>query len=143
MKKDNVLVCVFLYIVSIYVLISSRTLPPASAKFPTMVAWVLIGLNSIYLYQVLAGKVKETKRKDEIVPKKMWLILGLSIAYIFTIEYAGYFLLTPVYILATMAALGVKDKKLAVLVTTVAVGLIYLGFKVLLNVPVPTGIFFK
>lgn len=143
MKRDNALVSIFLYIVSIYVLISARSLPPESAKFPTMVAYVLIGLNTIFLYQVLAGKLKQTKRKDDIVPKKMWMIMALSIAYVFTIDYFGYFLLTPIYLLSTMSALGVKNKKMGVIVTVVSVGLIYICFKVLLKVPVPQGILFK
>ena len=142
MKKENVLVSIFLFIVSIYVLISSRSLPIESAKFPSTVAWALLGLNTIFLYQILMDKIKHKKRKDGIVPKKMWIILGFSIVYIFTVEYFGYFLLTPIYILATMMALGVKKKKMAVIVTTVSVGMIFLGFKVLLNVPVPNGVLF-
>ena len=142
MKRNNVLIAIFLYIVAIYVLINSRSLPIESAKFPSRVAWILLGLNSIFLYQIITDKIKHKKRKDDIIPKKMWTIIGLSVVYIFTIEYFGYFLLTPIYILATMMALGVTNKKLAVIVTAVSMGFIFMGFKVLLHVPVPSGIFF-
>lgn len=143
MKRENLITCAVLYIISIYVLISSKTLPVESAKFPRLVAFSLIILTSIYLYQILSNKLNVAKAKEEVVKKKLWFTIGLSVLYVFTINYIGYFLLTPIYLIATMWVLGVKDKKLMAIVTAISVGLIYIGFKVLLGVPVPNGIFFS
>lgn len=66
--------------------------------------------------------------------------LGASIVYVFSVNIIGFLLSTPIYLVSLMLLLGVENKKHIAIATIVSVALIYIGFKVLLNVPVPQGI---
>lgn len=69
--------------------------------------------------------------------------LGTSVIYVFVINIIGFLLATPIYLVSTMLLLGVNNKKNIAIATMISVALIYVGFKVLLNVPVPQGIIFR
>lgn len=140
-KINNIVSALFMYAVSFFFIFQANGLPEDSAKFPITVGWVLVGLTTLLLVQVFMGKIKASKSKDETIPAKFYISAILSTAYVLLVNVVGYVLLTPVYLFALILGLGFKNVKVAVLVSLVVVALVYLGFKVALGVPIPTGIF--
>ena len=143
---------VFLYLLSAYFWIKSYALPIESGKFPRMVAILLTVLVTIHTIQILIKGFKEGKnaenkenhgKDDEFILNRLLFSLGTSVIYVFVINIIGFLLATPIYLVSTMLLLGVNNKKNIAIATMISVALIYVGFKVLLNVPVPQGIIFR
>jgi len=148
MFKD-LMTSALLFIVSIYFWINSYDLPIESAKFPRMVAILLTVLVAIYTLQVLKKGFEDRKKPEnnenqkkdsDFSTKNLMFSLGASIVYVFSVNIIGFLLSTPIYLVSLMLLLGVENKKHIAIATIVSVALIYIGFKVLLNVPVPQGI---
>lgn len=140
-KINDLVSCLFMYAVSFFFIFQAKNFTVDSAKFPTTVGWILAGLTTLLLIQVFMGKIKAGKKKDETIPAKFYLAAILSTAYVLLVNVVGYVILTPLYLLALILGLGFQNVKVAVFVSLVVVALVYLGFKVALGVPIPTGIF--
>lgn len=141
--RENIISSVFIYLMSIYFLVKSFDLPIESAKFPRMVSILLIILTTIYVLQSIRQNSKESKQKGkDLVIRKLIYVFVTTSLYLISLGVLGYLISTPIYLVATMLLLGSKNKKTIFLVTTISVTLIYVGFKVLLNVPIPQGILF-
>lgn len=143
--KENIISSVFIYLMSIYFLVKSFDLPIESAKFPRMVSILLIILTTIYVFlQSMKNNCQESKQKGkDLVIKKLIYVIITTTLYLISLGVLGYLISTPIYLAVTMILLGSKNKKTIFLVSTISVVLIYVGFKVLLNVPIPQGILFK
>ncbi|MBF4694691.1 tripartite tricarboxylate transporter TctB family protein [Fusibacter ferrireducens] len=143
----QIIASIVLFIVSGYFFIASNSLPEASAVFPKFVSGTLIILTAIYLFQSIMQMKKDREKPKQEVSKlvlKKWLYTFIaSISYIALLNILGFYLMTPIYLLSLMFLLGVKDKKLAFGVALGSTLIIYIGFSLLLSVPVPMGILFK
>lgn len=143
----QILTSIILFIISGYFFIASGGLPEEAATFPKFVSGTLILLTAIYLYQsIMQTRRDKEKPKPEVsklVIKKWLYTFVMSAFYIFTLNILGFYLITPIYLLALMYLLGVKNKKMALSVAIGSTLVIYIGFSLLLSVPVPMGILFK
>lgn len=96
----------------------------------------------------LVSKVQSTKEINDIEKKepikvKRVLIFGTMIAlYIFLLETLGYFILTPLFTFGALMYLKATNLLTAVILAVGFTAAIYILFSVLLNVPIPLGIFF-
>lgn len=144
-KLENIISCLFIYIVSIFFFFSSSNFPRDSAAFPKVIALILTVLNTILLVQafVKREKVKQKKERERILPIRTIFTAILTIAYILLVNIVGFILLTPIYIFIISSELGYRNKAISIIVALATTFTIYLVFKVVLGVPVPSGFLFS
>ena len=144
-KLENIISCLFIYIVSIFFFFSSSNFPRDSAAFPKVIALILTVLNTILLVQafVKREKVKQKKERERILPIRTIFTAILTIAYILLVNIVGFILLTPIYIFIVSSELGYRNKAISIIVALATTFTIYLVFKVVLGVPVPNGFLFS
>ena len=144
-KLENIISCLFIYIVSIFFFFSSSNFPRDSAAFPKVIALILTVLNTILFVQafVKREKVKQKKERERILPIRTIFTAILTIAYILLVNIVGFILLTPIYIFIISSELGYRNKAISIIVALATTFTIYLVFKVVLGVPVPSGFLFS
>jgi len=144
-KLENIISCLFIYIVSIFFFLSSSNFSYDSAVFPKVIALILTVLNTILLFQtfIKREKVKQKEERERILPKKTIFTIILTIAYVLLINIGGFILLTPIYIFIISSELGYRNKTISIIVALATTFTIYLVFKVVLGVPVPNGFLFS
>lgn len=144
-KLENIISCLFIYIISIFFFFSSSNFSSDSAAFPKAIALILIVLNTILLVQtfVKREKVKQKKERERILPIRTIFTAILTIAYILLVNIVGFILLTPIYIFIISSELGYRNKAISIIVALATTFTIYLVFKVVLGVPVPNGFLFS
>ncbi|WP_163469924.1 tripartite tricarboxylate transporter TctB family protein [Fusobacterium sp. IOR10] len=128
------------YILSIMFFIQSFQMIKDSGLFPRFISGIIIFLNTLYLLEIYRGKDESKKnKKDEIVYKKLYVMIFLSAVYILVVPFLGYFISTIIYMVISMNSLGVKNKKTIVLVSIGSALVIYLCFSILLKVHIPVS----
>jgi len=144
-KLENIISCLFIYIVSIFFFFSSSNFPRDSAAFPKVIALILTVLNTILLVQafVKREKVKQKKERERILPIRTIFTAILTIAYILLVNIVGFILLTPIYIFIISSELGYRNKAISIIVALATTFTMYLVFKVVLGVPIPNGFLFS
>lgn len=140
MKKtiDEYFPIALLYGLSAYFLTDIEEFTPDSLLYPKGLVWVLLGLTTLLLVCTLLKKIKLPKIDEDRVPHKFTLIFSLSLVYVFAVPYLGFVLSSLFYCPVTAVALGYKRKGMALGISAAVVVLIYVGFKMLLKVPLPT-----
>lgn len=116
-----------------------KSVPASDAAFPTLASVILI-LGSIPLYiQAVKGTMTHTK----IVPTEFLRVLFLvAVLYLYVhfLKSVGYIICTFLLCLVLLLYLGYEKKLFGVLYSVIVTGVVYLIFKVLLNVPLAPGI---
>ena len=138
---DNYFPIVFLYGLSAYFLMDTKDFTHDSLLYPKNLAIVLIVLNTILLGLTILKRVPLPKIDENKVPKKFVIIFLSSVLYVAAVKYAGFVISSLIYCLLAAIMLGYEKKWKAFLVATLLVGAIYVGFRVILKVPLPTANF--
>lgn len=139
-KNKEIISIIVIYIVMFLFLTQSFGFKKDAGLFPRILSIGILILNTIQLIKVMTGKILERKRRDEIEPKKLLIILSASIVYILALQILGFLISSLIYLAVSMYFLRVKNKKLLLLVSIATVVIIYISFGTLLNVPIPKGI---
>jgi len=144
-KLENIISCLFIYIISIFFFFSSSNFSYDSAVFPKVIASILAVLNTILLFQtfIKREKVKQKEGKKNFLPKKTIFTLIFTMVYVLLINIGGFILLTPIYIFIISSELGYRNKTISIIIALATTFTIYLVFKVVLGVPVPSGFLFS
>lgn len=138
---DTYLPIAFLYGMAAYFLLDTKDFTPGSLLYPRSLAIILIVLNTILLICAAMKKTALPKVDLNRVPKKFALIFLSSALYVVAVYYLGFVLSSLIYCPCSALALGYGKKRRAFLISAVLVGMIYVGFKVILRVPLPTASF--
>ena len=136
---DTYLPILFLYGMSAYFLLDTKGFTRDSLLYPRGLAIILIVLNTALLVLTAMKRVALPKIETNRVPKKFVLILLSSVAYVVAVNYLGFVLSSLIYCPLSALALGYEKKWRAFLISAVLVGMIYVSFKVILKVPLPTA----
>lgn len=140
MKIDR-LVALFFLLLSAGLFIYTFSLPPKSQGYPQFIISILALLSLALLVQSLR-KTSTTSWKDlfaELEYKRFLIVVSSCLIYIILISMIGFLTTTALYLILTMYLLRLNLKTLAISTTCFMV-LIYVVFKVLLKVPLPTGL---
>lgn len=128
------------YILSIIFFVQSFQMVEDSGLFPRFVSVLIIFLNSLYLLEIYRGTDRtEKNKKDEIVYKKLYIMIILSALYILIVPFLGYFIATIIFMVVSMNSLGVKNNKKILSIAIISALVIYLCFSVLLKVHIPVS----
>ncbi|GHS93641.1 hypothetical protein AGMMS50276_04620 [Synergistales bacterium] len=140
MKKyiDEYLPVALLYALSAYFWFDVADFTESSLMYPRGLVAILLVLTTLLLVCTLLKKVKLPKSKDENVPFKFGVIFVSSVIYVFIVSFFGFVVSSLIYVPLTAFLLGYKRKGLAICVSVAAVALVYISFKTLLKVPLPT-----
>ena len=135
---DAYLPIAFLYAMSAYFLLDTKDFTPDSLLYPRSLAIILIVLNTVLLAVTAMRRVSLPKADANRVPKKFAQVFLSSIAYVVAVNFLGFIVSSLIYCPATAIMLGYEKRWKAVLISAVLVGMIYVGFKMILKVPLPT-----
>lgn len=115
----------------------------ARAKFwPQFMILSLFLLSTILLINSFRKGIDIFLKKstEKIIFSRLIGTILLSIFYIFSIYIIGFFSVTFIYIISTMYFLGTRNIKILLFTSILSTLLLYIGFKLLLEISVPKGI---
>lgn len=83
---------------------------------------------------------KEKESEENINLKRISMIIFITIIYFISIDYIGYFIVTPLFLFGLSIFLGYKNKVILFIYPLAFSTFLYLVFRLFLNVPLPMGI---
>lgn len=147
MKKTDIGVVAFMYIVCAFFYAYSFQLSDESRSYPLFTIILLFFLTTLYLVQMIiaARKFGVESGKEEVFagfkPKQFFVSLGLTIVYFFMMKYLGFFTATIIFMAASLLYLKVPLLHSAIALVAVNL-LIYFAFVKFLGVKLPSGLLF-
>ncbi|MDR2178725.1 MAG: tripartite tricarboxylate transporter TctB family protein [Synergistaceae bacterium] len=135
---DEYLPIAFLYALSAYFWWDVEDFTADSLMYPRALVGVLLVLTTLLLVFTLMKKMRLPQSKDENSPFKFCVVLAASIVYVFAVPFLGFAVSSLLYAPATALLLGYKRKGMVFFVSILTVVLIYIGFRTVLKVPLPT-----
>lgn len=147
MKKTDIGVVAFMYLVCGFFYAYSFQLTEESRSYPLFTIILLFFLTTLYLVQMIiaARKFGVESGKDEVFagfkPKQFFVSLGLTIVYFFMMKYLGFFTATIIFMAASLLYLKVPLLHSAIALVAVNL-LIYFAFVKFLGVKLPSGLLF-
>lgn len=147
MKKTDIGVVAFMYVVCGFFYAYSFQLTEESRSYPLFTIILLFFLTTLYLIQMIiaARKFGVESGKDEVFAgfkaKQFFVSLGLTIVYFFMMKYLGFFTATIIFMAASLLYLKVPLLHSAIALVAVNL-LIYFAFVKFLGVKLPSGLLF-
>lgn len=147
MKKTDIGVVAFMYVVCGFFYAYSFQLTEESRSYPLFTIILLFFLTTLYLVQMIiaARKFGVESGKEEVFagfkPMQFFVSLGLTIVYFFMMKYLGFFTATIVFMAASLLYLKVPLLHSAIALVAVNL-LIYFAFVKFLGVKLPSGLLF-
>lgn len=147
MKKTDIGVVAFMYVVCGFFYAYSFQLTEESRSYPLFTIILLFFLTTLYLVQMIiaARKFGVESGKDEVFAgfkaQQFFVSLGLTIVYFFMMKYLGFFTATIIFMAASLLYLKVPLLHSAIALVAVNL-LIYFAFVKFLGVKLPSGLLF-
>ena len=148
MKKTDIGVVVFMYAVCGFFYYFTLQLKASSQTYPKFTIYLLFGLTTLYLVQMLvAAKKHGVESGVDVVfkdfqPAQFFVCLAATILYLAAIHFFGFYISTVVFMAAVLLYLKVPPLFTAITIVVI-VGLIYFAFQQFLGVKLPTGTLMK
>lgn len=140
MKKKNLVLSLILIGICIIFYLMTFQLPSNTRLYPLFTATLLLILSLILLItDYFKRTVEDVGNTEEINIKQLLFVIGSSGLYVVLISIIGYVTSTLAYLLVVLFGLDV-DKGKGSIVGIGFTAFIYILFKVVLNVPLPTGL---
>lgn len=137
-KLDLILGVILLAISGIFYSMTS-VIKPEGRMYPIFVIGLLAFLTVIHLIITLRSEKDEKNILDGIEMKQLLFVLIFSGIYVFLIDKVGYVISTFLYVLISLIKLKI-EKVNSLLISIGFTVVIYILFKIVLKVPLPTGI---
>ncbi len=140
---DLYLPTILLFGLGAYFLTDTKDITPDALIYPRALAILMIVLAAVSFIVALLSYRRETARSDDDKDfKKLALAVTATVAYCGLMPFLGFVTSSFLFCFGLICALGYSRRGVALVVSGTLVALIWLGFRVLLKVPVPKGIFF-
>jgi len=111
------------------------------ALIPRLWSILLIIFSGYNIYSIL--KTKKLIRRNGKSIKTFLMIFLLLLLYFIAVPWAGYFISTPLFIIAGIYTLGYKNKAVIIINSFTFVLFSYLIFQLILKIELPLGHFFN
>ena len=146
MRKTDIGVVAFMYLVCAYFYSQTVTFKADSQTYPKFTIVLLFGLTTLYLIQMIMNAVKngtESGKEDfkGFQAKQFFVCLVLSLLYILAVINIGFYVSTAVFLVASLYFLKVKPLYIAI-ATVALLLLIYGAFTLFLRVQLPSNLLF-
>jgi len=118
---------------------------PEKVKGYTQGLLILLGLCSLYILLRTWNRDWEKRFNREIGVinfRRILMVIGLLIIYIFGLYIFGYFPMTVFFITVSLFLLEIRNWKIIVVTNIVLIMMMYILFIVFLKIPLPIGIMF-
>ena len=141
--------------------INTLHLPKAAYLLPRIMIFIVILLSIAMVIERLLSYKKNLRedskktdfhsnhnfrvsKEDEfnVRPARVFVFIVLITGYIFTIEQLGYFIITPIYIIATYLYLRATKFLNIILIAVGFTFFVYLLFVLFLHLPIPMGLLY-
>lgn len=139
---DRFCILIFTALLCVVYVVKTSQMEWVVIRYP----YVVIAILAVLLLATFVSEIRQMKSETDEQAKKDSVSVAqfatLSIAmflYITCIEIVGYFTSSLFFVSFLMYKLGNRDYKRIAFVTIVFVGLQYLFFRELLNLPIPAG----
>ena len=143
----EIVITVLTIALEIVLWLASEDIPPASRAYPRALIMLAFGLSLAFLCICLYKM-----RKEGLLPLETKVVPGASVqiavlcvlicAYFVLMEHIGYLIMTPLFILACMLYLGMRNKLALFLTPAILTGFTYYLFNDVLFVFLPRGILY-
>ena len=148
MKKTDIGVVAFMYLVCAYFYSQTVTFREDSQTYPKVTIVLLFTLTTLYLLQMLVAARKHgvesgvsTVFKD-FQPKQFFVCLLGAIAYVVLMHFFGFYISTVIFMAAVLLYLRVPLLHSAIAIVAI-VALVYFAFGKFLGVRLPVGTVIK
>ncbi len=145
MKKSDLGVIAFLYLVGFSFLKWTFDLPDAAQTYPLFLVCTLLFLTTLYTVVQLVKYFKTRTVENDIaknfanfIPGQFFGVVFACIAYLVLMRLIGYYIASLIFLIGCMLFLRVKLTYIAI-TTVVMVVLVYVVFSWFLKVPLPAG----
>ena len=148
MKKTDIGVVVFMYIVCGFFYYQMTKLKSSSQTYPRFTIILLFGLTTLYLIQMLVAAKKHGVESGvnevfkDFQPLQFFVCLSATILYLVGIYFFGFYIPTIVFMAVVLLYLRVPPLYAAVSIAVI-VALIYFAFQKFLGVKLPVGTVIK
>ena len=148
MKKTDIGVVVFMYIVCGFFYYQMTKLKSSSQTYPRFTIILLFGLTTLYLMQMLVAAKKHGVESGvnevfkDFQPLQFFVCLSATILYLVGIYFFGFYIPTIVFMAVVLLYLRVPPLYAAVSIAVI-VALIYFAFQKFLGVKLPVGTVIK
>ena len=148
MKKTDIGVVVFMYLVCGFFYYHMTKLKASSQTYPRFTIILLFGLTTLYLVQMIvaAKKYGVESGVDEVFkdfqPKQFFVCLCATILYLVGIHLFGFYIPTVIFMAVVLLYLKVPPLYAGIAVVVI-VALIYFAFQKFLGVKLPVGTLIK
>ncbi|MCR5725430.1 MAG: tripartite tricarboxylate transporter TctB family protein [Treponema sp.] len=147
MKKTDIGVIAFMYVVCIWFGVMNLRLPADAQIYPRFIIIVLASLTTLYLIKNIISAKKEgvTSGFSEIfkgfLPRQFFTVLGFALGYLLLLYLIGFYPATVIFMVLVLWRL--KIKPLTVGITTLAIiTLVFVTFNLVLKVNLIRGLVF-
>ena len=147
-KKRDIVVSVFIMIISAGIFYSAVDFPMGAEVFPkflassTFLLSMIMLINTIRVYskirltEEVIERQPEEEEKHSILPL---VVFAITFVYVALIPIIGFFTISFLFIITIMRLLKVKGIKYYLITLFILIGGIYFLFVMQLNIPVPQG----
>lgn len=108
-----------------------------SRVFPRAIAIVAIFLATVLLIRSVVLKKREQYNFDE--GQKIVVLTVFCVVYIFLMKYIGFYIATPLFLIASFKYLEVASKKVLMVIPISIDIIVLVCFDILFRVPIPMG----
>ncbi len=148
MIKDltSLISAICLIILSVILFYEANQLSPFASVFPFAITSVLLLLSVLLIFRSLKIEIKVEKEKVDTV--KIFLLIMVFFAWIYFLERTGFVLTSLIafnllILVNSGFNVGIKKIALYMIFGSIFVLLLYFGFKNLLLVPLPEGLWIR
>ena len=108
-----------------------------------LISLLAIGMSVEYYYKnkKAENNENENNENEKVNLKDLFIMGGLTLVYILTIDFLGYFIVTPLFIFISLIYLKASKFITAILISLIIPLFIYVIFRTFLNIPIPMGVF--
>lgn len=140
MRKTDLTLGAILFGICMFFYYMISKLPPKATIYPIFVTSLLLVLTLIHIGITYRKKQDEEKNPFIGIEKKqLFFVIISSGLYVVMISLLGYVTSTFLYVLVVLIGFNIK-KSNSILISVGFTGFIYILFKMILNVPLPTGL---
>ena len=148
MKKTDIGVVAFMYLVCAYFFSETLKLKADSQTYPKFTIVLLFAMTTLYLLQMLAAAKKHGVESgvNEVFkgfqPAQFFVCLIATIVYVALIYFLGFYIATALFMAAVLLYLRVPVLYSAIAIVAI-LALVYFAFGKFLGVKLPVGLIFK
>ncbi|MBQ8074573.1 MAG: tripartite tricarboxylate transporter TctB family protein [Oscillospiraceae bacterium] len=148
MKKTDIGVVSFMYIVCAFFYYHMTKLKASSQTYPRFTIILLFGLTTLYLIQMIVAAKKYGVESGvnevfkDFQPAQFFVCLCATILYLVGIYFFGFYIPTVIFMAVVLLYLRVPPLYAAIAIVVI-VALIYFAFQRFLGVKLPVGTIMK